>query len=89
MNVASFDLFTQTFARIWAAKEYVDPTRIGIWGWVCAIDPTLAEPRTDLTDHQSYGGFMASKIAEAGAGVHSLAMAVAVSYYMLSALASN
>ncbi|KZP28645.1 hypothetical protein FIBSPDRAFT_728579 [Athelia psychrophila] len=45
-------------AKIWAAKEYVDPTRIGIWGW-------------------SYGGFMSSKIAEAGAGVHSLAMAVA------------
>jgi hypothetical protein len=27
---------------------------------------------------QSYGGFMASKIAEANAGVHSLAIAVAV-----------
>ncbi|RDB18477.1 putative dipeptidyl-aminopeptidase B [Hypsizygus marmoreus] len=45
-------------AKIWAAKEYVDRKRIGIWGW-------------------SYGGFMASKIAEANAGVHSLAMAVA------------
>ncbi len=21
-------------ARVWAAKEYVDPARIGIWGWV-------------------------------------------------------
>jgi hypothetical protein len=27
---------------------------------------------------QSYGGFMASKVAEANAGIHSLAMAVAV-----------
>ncbi|OJT13681.1 hypothetical protein TRAPUB_9780 [Trametes pubescens] len=45
-------------AKIWAAKEYVDPKRIGIWGW-------------------SYGGFMSSKVLEADAGVHSLAMAVA------------
>ncbi|KAI0765616.1 dipeptidyl aminopeptidase [Trametes elegans] len=45
-------------AKIWAAKEYVDPKRIGIWGW-------------------SYGGFMSSKVIEADAGVHSLAMAVA------------
>ncbi|KAH9913079.1 dipeptidyl aminopeptidase [Epithele typhae] len=45
-------------AKIWAAKEYVDPKRIGIWGW-------------------SYGGFMSSKVVEADAGVHSLAMAVA------------
>ncbi|TFK34032.1 dipeptidyl peptidase IV N-terminal region-domain-containing protein [Crucibulum laeve] len=45
-------------AKIWAAKEYVDPKRIGIWGW-------------------SYGGFMSSKVVEANAGVHSLAMAVA------------
>ena len=27
---------------------------------------------------QSYGGFMSSKVAEANAGIHSLAMAVAV-----------
>ncbi|EIN06216.1 dipeptidyl aminopeptidase [Punctularia strigosozonata HHB-11173 SS5] len=45
-------------AKVWAAKEYVDPRRIGIWGW-------------------SYGGFMSSKVIEADAGVHSLAMAVA------------
>ncbi|KAH9893599.1 dipeptidyl aminopeptidase [Cubamyces lactineus] len=45
-------------AKIWAAKEYVDPKRIGIWGW-------------------SYGGFMSSKVIEADAGVHSLAIAVA------------
>ena len=45
-------------AKVWAAKEYVDPKRIGIWGW-------------------SYGGFMSSKVIEADAGVHSLAMAVA------------
>ncbi|KAL4251589.1 peptidase S9B family protein [Abortiporus biennis] len=45
-------------AKIWAAKEYVDRTRIGIWGW-------------------SYGGFMSSKVVEANAGIHSLAMAVA------------
>ncbi|EMD39367.1 hypothetical protein CERSUDRAFT_113004 [Gelatoporia subvermispora B] len=45
-------------AKIWAAKDYVDPHRIGIWGW-------------------SYGGFMSSKVIEAGAGIHSLAMAVA------------
>ncbi|KAH0583152.1 hypothetical protein H2248_011035 [Termitomyces sp. 'cryptogamus'] len=46
-------------AKIWAAKEYVDRKRIGIWGW-------------------SYGGFMASKVVEANAGVHTLSMAVAV-----------
>ncbi|KAG6917095.1 hypothetical protein DXG01_003915 [Tephrocybe rancida] len=45
-------------AKIWAAKEYVDRKRVGIWGW-------------------SYGGFMASKVVEANAGVHSLSMAVA------------
>ncbi|OBZ74023.1 putative dipeptidyl-aminopeptidase B [Grifola frondosa] len=45
-------------AKIWAAKEYVDSKRIGIWGW-------------------SYGGFMSSKVVEANAGIHSLAMAVA------------
>ncbi|KAI0258657.1 dipeptidyl aminopeptidase [Gloeopeniophorella convolvens] len=45
-------------ARIWAAKDYVDPKRIGVWGW-------------------SYGGFMSSKVVEADAGIHSLAMAVA------------
>lgn len=45
-------------ARAWAKKEYVDPKRIGIWGW-------------------SYGGFMSSKVVEANAGIHSLAMAVA------------
>ncbi|KAM5541328.1 hypothetical protein V8D89_004882 [Ganoderma adspersum] len=45
-------------AKVWAAKEYVDPKRIGIWGW-------------------SYGGFMSSKVLEADAGVHSLAIAVA------------
>lgn len=31
-----------------------------------------------INNLQSYGGFMSSKIMEAGAGVHSLAMAVAV-----------
>ena len=46
-------------AKVWAAKEYVDTKRIGIWGW-------------------SYGGFMSSKVVEADAGVHSLAIAVAV-----------
>ncbi|KAF9233855.1 dipeptidyl aminopeptidase [Melanogaster broomeanus] len=45
-------------ARIWGGKDYVDPKRIGVWGW-------------------SYGGFMASKVAEADAGIHSLAMAIA------------
>ncbi|KAL1739557.1 dipeptidyl peptidase IV N-terminal region-domain-containing protein, partial [Schizophyllum fasciatum] len=46
-------------ARIWAGRPYVDPRRIGIWGW-------------------SYGGFMAAKVVEADAGIHSLAMSVAV-----------
>ncbi|KAF8634638.1 hypothetical protein AX15_000785 [Amanita polypyramis BW_CC] len=45
-------------ARIWAAKNYIDTKRIGIWGW-------------------SYGGFMSSKVVEADAGIHSLAIAVA------------
>ncbi|PCH36456.1 dipeptidyl aminopeptidase [Wolfiporia cocos MD-104 SS10] len=45
-------------AKIWAAKDYVDSNRIGIWGW-------------------SYGGFMSSKVVEANAGLHSLAIAVA------------
>ncbi|KAH9986684.1 dipeptidyl peptidase IV N-terminal region-domain-containing protein [Russula compacta] len=45
-------------ARLWAAKDYVDPKRVGVWGW-------------------SYGGFMSSKVVEADAGIHSLAMAVA------------
>ncbi|KAF8957141.1 dipeptidyl peptidase IV N-terminal region-domain-containing protein [Flammula alnicola] len=45
-------------AKVWAKKPYVDPKRIGIWGW-------------------SYGGFMSSKVVEADAKIHSLAMAVA------------
>ncbi|KAJ4474941.1 dipeptidyl aminopeptidase [Lentinula aciculospora] len=58
-NLGYFETIDQiNAARIWAAKDYVDPERIGIWGW-------------------SYGGFMSSKIAEADAGIHSLAMAVA------------
>lgn len=28
-------------AKIWAAKEYVDPKRIGIWGWVRGLRPEL------------------------------------------------
>ena len=28
-------------AKLWAAKEYVDPKRIGIWGWVSCITPTF------------------------------------------------
>ena len=31
-----------------------------------------------LNKNQSYGGFMSSKVVEANAGIHSLAMAVAV-----------
>ncbi|KIK56988.1 hypothetical protein GYMLUDRAFT_247264 [Collybiopsis luxurians FD-317 M1] len=58
-NLGYFETIDQiNAARIWAAKDYVDPKRIGIWGW-------------------SYGGFMSSKVAEADAGIHSLAMAVA------------
>ncbi|KAF9977561.1 hypothetical protein BGZ73_005690 [Actinomortierella ambigua] len=44
--------------RHWKTLSYVDPKRVGIWGW-------------------SYGGFMASKVTEADAGVFSAAMAVA------------
>ena len=54
-------------AKAWAARPYVDPKRIGIWGW-------------------SYGGFMSSKVIEADAGVHSLAMAVAVRLLAIGAL---
>jgi len=58
-NLGFFETKDQIYAaKLWAAKNYVDPKRIGIWGW-------------------SYGGFMSSKIVEAAAGVHSLAMAVA------------
>ena len=65
------------FDRIWAGKHYVDKKRIGIWGWVRGFLCGSSSPhRTNGT--QSYGGFMSSKIAEANAGIHSLAMAVAV-----------
>jgi len=58
-NLGYFETIDQiNAAKIWAAKEYVDSKRIGIYGW-------------------SYGGFMSSKVAEADAGIHSLAMAVA------------
>ncbi|OCH89774.1 dipeptidyl aminopeptidase [Obba rivulosa] len=58
-NLGHYETIDQiNAAKIWAAKDYVDPQRIGIWGW-------------------SYGGFMSSKVVEAGAGIHSLAMAVA------------
>ncbi|KAI0676150.1 dipeptidyl aminopeptidase [Trametes maxima] len=58
-NLGAWETIDQiNAAKIWAAKEYVDPKRIGIWGW-------------------SYGGFMSSKVIEADAGIHSLAMAVA------------
>ncbi|KAJ2927846.1 hypothetical protein H1R20_g9258, partial [Candolleomyces eurysporus] len=58
-NLGFFETVDQIeAAKEWAKKPYVDPKRIGIWGW-------------------SYGGFMSSKVAEANAGIHSLAMAVA------------
>lgn len=33
---ASFLLPAQVVPSIWAGKDYVDPKRIGIWGWVRA-----------------------------------------------------
>ncbi|TEB18482.1 dipeptidyl-peptidase [Coprinellus micaceus] len=58
-NLGFFETIDQIeAAKEWAKKTYVDPKRIGIWGW-------------------SYGGFMSSKVAEADAKIHSLAMAVA------------
>jgi dipeptidyl aminopeptidase len=67
-------------ARVWADKPYVDRKRIGIWGWVgfFFLVRSFASPHCKL-DGQSYGGFMSSKVVEAAAGIHSLAMAVAVS----------
>ena len=71
--------------RIWAAKDYVDPKRIGIWGWVSTS--FLSQAYLHLNRSQSYGGFMSSKVLEAGAGVHSLAMAVSVTItYILQAV---
>jgi len=40
------------------------------------FQPTLNE----RAPTQSYGGFMSSKVVEANAGVHSLAMAIAVCF---------
>ncbi|KAF9037893.1 dipeptidyl aminopeptidase [Hymenopellis radicata] len=58
-NLGFYETRDQIYAaRLWAGKDYVDPKRIGIWGW-------------------SYGGFMSAKVAEADAGIHSLAMSVA------------
>lgn len=58
-NLGFFETQDQIFAaRLWAGKPYVDPRRIGVWGW-------------------SYGGFMAAKVVEADAGIHTLAMSVA------------
>ncbi|KAF8815432.1 hypothetical protein BYT27DRAFT_7194435 [Phlegmacium glaucopus] len=58
-NLGFFETIDQiNAAKAWAKKPYVDPKRIGIWGW-------------------SYGGFMSSKVVEANAKIHSLAMAVA------------
>ena len=79
-NLGEYEVKDQlSAARIWASKRYVDARRIGIWGWVCAV---LLYKRgvliVDLHRVQSYGGFMSSKVIEANAGVHSLAMAVAV-----------
>jgi len=55
----------------------VDKKRIGIWGWVSVRVPGVLSP-SEQTPIQSYGGFMSSKVVEANAGIHSLAMAVAV-----------
>ena len=64
------------FFRLWATKDYVDNLRIGIWGWVRdAVSSTIS---LLMQYWQSYGGFMAAKVAEADAGVHTLAMSVAV-----------
>ncbi|KAF9529024.1 dipeptidyl aminopeptidase [Crepidotus variabilis] len=58
-NLGFFETIDQiNAAKAWAKKPYVDPKKIGIWGW-------------------SYGGFMTSKVVEANAKIHSLAMAVA------------
>ena len=63
--------------RIWAEKHYVDKKRIGIWGWVSVHVPWFSRSSDEGCPIQSYGGFMSSKVVEANAGVHSLAMAVA------------
>ena len=65
--------------RIWAGKHYVDKKKIGIWGWVSVgISVFLSRSEQSPPSIQSYGGFMSSKVVEANAGIHSLAMAVAV-----------
>ena len=80
-NLGEYEVKDQlNAARLWALKRYVDARRIGIWGWVRASQGLLYEGVliVDLHLFQSYGGFMSSKVAEANAGIHSLAMAVAV-----------
>lgn len=72
--------------RIWAAKDYVDDTRIGIWGWVSIFRFFVRPKYLTKILLQSYGGFMSCKVAEANAGVHSLAMAIAVSVALLICL---
>jgi dipeptidyl aminopeptidase len=60
----------------------VDPRRIGIWGWV-RIDFLWSWWIANTGVVQSYGGFMSAKVVEADAGIHSLAMSVAVSIFFL------
>ncbi|RUS25875.1 hypothetical protein BC938DRAFT_471527, partial [Jimgerdemannia flammicorona] len=55
--------------RHWASLDYVDPTRMAIWGWVCGLSRVLK--------FASYGGYMTSKVVEANDGVFTTAMAVA------------
>ncbi|KIY67818.1 dipeptidyl aminopeptidase [Cylindrobasidium torrendii FP15055 ss-10] len=58
-NLGWYEVIDQVAAaREWASRDYVDPQRIGVWGW-------------------SYGGYMAAKVVEKAAGVHTLAMSVA------------
>lgn len=41
-DLGKWETFDQVeAARIWASKPYVDPERIGIWGWVSSALPFL------------------------------------------------
>ncbi|KAG2359215.1 dipeptidyl peptidase IV N-terminal region-domain-containing protein [Suillus spraguei] len=50
---------------------------LGFWETQDQINAARIWAGKDYVDRNSYGGFMASKIAEANAGIHTLAMAVA------------
>jgi len=68
-NLGHYEVLDQIKAAAEMTKRnYVDSSRIGIWGWVSVGRPAWRNG----ADLQSYGGYMTTKTIEADSGVFTL-----------------